>query len=325
MTRLGLGNGWKCLFANDICPKKRASYRANFGDGALKVCDVADLIAHDLPGQADLVAASPPCQDLSLAGDRAGLGGARSGVFWEFIRILRELVADGRAPRLVVVENVPGWRTSGKGADFQIAREALQQLGYHVVDCDIDAADFLPQSRLRTLLIGSRTPFPWSTLPQPQPDPRRPSLASLIDLDAPCDRPEKTERILAEMSATNRAKVEEAKAAGALQVGTLFRRTRAGPPWEVRFDGVAGCLRVATGGSSRQSLMLVEGNRIRTRLMVPREAARLMGLPDNYILPANVNEALTLVGDGVAVPVVAWLAERVLEPLLANSLKEAAE
>jgi DNA (cytosine-5)-methyltransferase 1 len=63
--------------------------------------------------------------------------------------------------------------------------------------------------------------------------------------------------------------------------------------------------------------MIVEGRRIVSRLLAPREAARLMGLPETYKLPTNYNEAYHLAGDGVAVPVVAFLATHLLEPLLA--------
>ena len=86
---------------------------------------------------------------------------------------------------------------------------------------------------------------------------------------------------------------------------------------EIRFDDVAGCLRTPVGGSSRQTIMVIEGKRVRSRLLSPREAARLMGLPDAYALPKNYNDAYHLAGDGVAVPVVRFLAEHVLEPLLA--------
>jgi DNA (cytosine-5)-methyltransferase 1 len=87
---------------------------------------------------------------------------------------------------------------------------------------------------------------------------------------------------------------------------------------EVRFDGLAGCLRTPRGGSSRQGLIVVEGDLVRSRLITPREAARLMGLPESYVLPERTNAALHVAGDGVVVPVVRWLAETVLEPVLAG-------
>ncbi|MCX6621588.1 MAG: DNA cytosine methyltransferase, partial [Acidobacteria bacterium] len=85
MARLGLGDEWQCTFSNEWCEKKAAAYRARFGDSKeLRVCDVADLKPSDLPGVPTLVWASFPCQDLSLAGNGAGLEGERSGMFKPF-------------------------------------------------------------------------------------------------------------------------------------------------------------------------------------------------------------------------------------------------
>src|SRR5690606_26919003 len=70
------------------------------------------------------------------------------------------------------------------------------------------------------------------------------------------------------------------------------------------------------GGSSRQVIMVVDGDKVRTRLISSRETARLMGLPDSYRLPARYNEAYHLTGDGVAVPVVRHLAAHLFERLI---------
>jgi len=78
----------------------------------------------------------------------------------------------------------------------------------------------------------------------------------------------------------------------------------------------AHCLRTSTGGSSRQILIEVEGEATRRRLVSPREAARLMGMPDGFRLPARDNDTLHLVGDGVAAPVVRYLSEHLLLPFL---------
>jgi DNA (cytosine-5)-methyltransferase 1 len=133
-----------------------------------------------------------------------------------------------------------------------------------------------------------------------------------------------TGRLLTLMSPKNLAKVEAAQRSGERRVGALYRRTRrdaAGLPVqraEVRFD-LAGCLRTPGGGSSRQTLLLVEDGQIRSRLMSARETARLMGLPDSYQLPGAYSAACHLTGDGVAVPVVRYLAQWLIEPLLAAS------
>lgn len=131
-----------------------------------------------------------------------------------------------------------------------------------------------------------------------------------------------TKYLLGLMSEANLAKVEAAKASGKRMVGGLYRRTRPDENGkkrqraEVRFDDVSGCLRTPAGGSSRQTILLVEGKKVRSRLLSPREAARLMGLDDSYKLPAKYNDAYHVTGDGVVVPVVRHLAHHLIEPLL---------
>ena len=69
--------------------------------------------------------------------------------------------------------------------------------------------------------------------------------------------------------------------------------------------------------SSRQTVVVVEGDRVQMRLLSSREAARLMGAPDDFKLPENYNDAYRAMGDGVCVPAVAWLAQHLLAPMTA--------
>ncbi|WP_158814439.1 DNA cytosine methyltransferase [Methylocapsa sp. S129] len=137
-----------------------------------------------------------------------------------------------------------------------------------------------------------------------------------------------TKYLLGLMSPLNRDKVANARKSGRRIVGAIYRRTRPDEKGikrqraEVRFDDISGCLRTPAGGSSRQTILVVEGKTIRSRLLSSREAARLMGLNDDYLLPARYNEAYHVCGDGVCVPVVRHLAERVLEPMLATNRAE---
>src|SRR4051812_5094838 len=108
MARAGLGSGWCCLFANDFDRKKGAVYDRNWGPGAIRTADIRALASADVPGQADLAWASFPCQDLSLAGGGAGLKGERSGTFYPFWSLMNALKIEGRAPRLIALENVNG-------------------------------------------------------------------------------------------------------------------------------------------------------------------------------------------------------------------------
>ena len=154
MVRAGLGSDWSCLFANDFDHKKCAAYRANWESEALKPADVKTLKTSDLPGKADLAWASFPCQDLSLAGGGAGLQGERSGTFWPFWKLMKSLVKEGRAPSIIVLENVCGALTSHQGKDFIAICAEFQQAGYRYGAMVIDAARFVPQSRPRLFVIG---------------------------------------------------------------------------------------------------------------------------------------------------------------------------
>jgi DNA (cytosine-5)-methyltransferase 1 len=131
-----------------------------------------------------------------------------------------------------------------------------------------------------------------------------------------------TAALLRMMSPVNLAKVEAAKRAGRRMVGGVYKRTRRDENGakvqraEIRFDDVSGCLRTPAGGSSRQVIVVVDGGRVRSRLISSRETARLMGLPEHYKLPSRYNEAYHLTGDGVVVPVVRHLAHYIIEPLV---------
>jgi len=359
MARAGLGDGWTCLFANDFDTKKGLTYQANWGTrGELTVGDVRKIKAAELPGHADLIWGSFPCQDLSLAGGGAGLKGERSGTFYPFWDILTGLIKSGRGPKLIALENVLGTLTSHSGRDFEAICKTFADAGYRYGALVINAALFVPQSRPRLFVIGVRddvevdeamlspgpiAPFHTAALQRafgrvdanarkrmvwwnvPAPPHRNDTFADLIeehpdsvDWHTPAER----DQILRMMSPVNKAKVEAAKRAGRRMVGGIYKRTRLDERGvkvqraEVRFDDVAGCLRTPAGGSSRQVIMVVDGQKVRTRLISARETARLMGLDDTYILPRNYNEAYHLTGDGVAVHVVRHLAAHIFEPLL---------
>lgn len=348
MARLGLGDGWGCLYANDFDPVKAATYRDNFNDAHAHFHegDVWAVKPIELPGRADLAWASSPCQDFSLAGNRAGLEGGRSSAFFGFWKLMEALDDEGRAPRTIVIENVVGLLTSHGGKDFEALCRVLADRGYHFGALEIDAARFTPQSRPRVFVIATKAAPPaalvargafhtravveaehglsqdlrdrWVWWRLAAPAARNSHVAAILEPDAQVQwrDPAETGRMLGLMTPAHLARLSHAGEHGRA-VGTVFRRMRGGSQRaEVRLDGVAGCLRTPRGGSSRQSVVVADHGVIRSRLLTPREGARLMGLPDSYRLPATDTAAFHVVGDGVAVPVVRWLASQLLEPLL---------
>jgi DNA (cytosine-5)-methyltransferase 1 len=262
MVRLGLGNGWTCRFANDFDFKKALTYQDNFGSRELRIGDIRDVRLEHLPGVADLAWGSFPCQDLSLAGTGGGLKAERSGTFYPFWSLMRALIKDGRAPRIIALENVCGALTSHDGKDFRTICKAFADAGYRFGALIINADLFVPQSRPRLFMIGVRqdveidpallSPGPVApfhtralckaaaSLPRqvaakllwwnlPTPERRTRTFADEIE-ETPDSvawhTPAETRQLLAMMSPINLAKVEAAKRAGRRMVGGVYKRTR---------------------------------------------------------------------------------------------------
>ena len=332
----GLRPYFRTAWANDICDKKAAVYRANHSKSPFFLGSIEHVDGAALP-DAKLAWASFPCQDLSLAGLTAGINGHRSGLVWEWLRVVDEMQT--RCP-VLVAENVVGLVSGAGGAHYRALHAALVSRGYRVGALMLDAVRWVPQSRPRifvvavskevripTRLIDTRPNWAhsqavvaamreqadavWWKLPEPAC--RETSLEDVIDWRAPCDAADVAVGKLALVPERHRRLLH----AKARHVAPGYRRTReAGQVLELRFDGIAGCLRTPEGGSSRQVLVLKDGADTRTRLLTIRETARLMGAPDSYSLPGTYNDGYKAMGDGVAVPVAAHLGKHLLRHLV---------
>lgn len=365
MVRAGLGADWTCALANDINPMKCETYTTNWGGAGLHQGDVAGLDPAHLRQPIDLYWASSPCQDFSLAGKGRGLSGARSGVFWAWADLIRHAVDQGFGPRIIAFENVTGLMTRNAGRDFAAVLKTFQEMGYRFGAMEIDAARFLPQSRPRLFVVAVREgsdlgaldgkgpsgPFhtakvqkfasalparlrrDWIWWHHAAPAVNAPGLVDVLD-DAPDTKwltKVEVKRLQTMMSPPNLARLAKARTAGGTQIGMLYKRGRPDGDGnvrqraEIRFDGLAGCLRTPGGGSSRQTIVLVEGDKVRARLISKLEMARLMGLDDSFAMPQRYNAAYQVAGDGVAVPVVRYLDQQLFQPLLdANRHRAAA-
>lgn len=345
LMRIGLERvGWRVAFANDIDEDKWRMYRDHFGDtGEFVLGDVHQLDPSAVPTVA-LATASFPCNDLSLAGARKGLAGVQSSAFWGFIETLKKL--GNRRPSLVLLENVTGFLTSHDGDDFRDALLALNRLGYAVDAFVIDAVRFVPQSRQRLFVVGTKTSDVPSLNETPkfhESEVRPPILADFILWNPeinwsirrlpplptsqlhlenilesiPLNSPiwwsrERCDYLLNQMSPKHRSLVDAMIQGSRTSYGTVFRRIRNGRSMaEVRTDQIAGCLRTPRGGSGRQILIAAGFGCFAVRLLTPRECARLMGA-DDFIINVKSNQALFGFGDAVCVPVIEWIARNYL-------------
>ena len=357
LMRMGLERkGWSVSFANDIDSQKCEMYRDQFPDAdSHLVCNDIHHLKAELIPSVTLATASFPCNDLSLAGARKGLQGKESSAFWGFISILENL--KHRRPPVVLLENVTGFLSSHKGNDFRQALLALNKLGYAVDSFMLDAAMFVPQSRQRLFVVGilescipsnevreqlsffespvrppaladfifQNTGINWNIRKLPLPPTRKFSLADILDdpddLSSEWWNNERAEYLLNQMSPRHREIAERMIRGKRYSYGTVFRRIRnARSMAELRTDGVAGCLRTPRGGSGRQILFKAGKGKYFVRLLNPRECARLMGA-DDFIIKTPLNQALFGFGDAVCVPVIEWIAEYYLNPVVNELMK----
>jgi DNA (cytosine-5)-methyltransferase 1 len=249
----------------------------------------------------DVWAAGFPCQDVSLArrGQRAGLKGTRSGLFYDFVRV----VGEGR-PRVVVLENVHGLLHSHKGRDFETVIRALAELGYSVGWRVLNSKNFgVPQSRQRVFIIGCYR------------DRQGPGKI-LFEPDG------------SEGNAETREK-------NGKKLISPFKRVAgnlggAGPIVQSLAYCLCACSARHTGTDwSRTYVSYPRTGRVRR--LTPRECEGVMGFPEGWSLPSNGKyktedldslryEAL---GNAVTPPVAEWLAFRIKAYLLAQQTEAA--
>jgi len=338
-----LKRDFKPVWANDICKKKAAVFKANHPAEILHVGPVECIKGNEIPFGV-LSWASFPCQDLSLAGNMNGIASTRSGLVWQWIRVMDEMPQ--KSP-IVVAENVIGLVSAAQGEHYKRLHNSLVERGYRVGALVLDAAYWVPQSRQRVFVVGvdegidtnvNELDAPswchpknvqqaakglknWVWWRLERPKSREIALRNIISLNEPWDDPKKTEYILSLIPVNHRRRMELAAENG-FNVFTGYRRIRNGRQvLEIRFDGLAGCLRTPNGGSSRQVVVARIGYEYKTRLLTVAEAAALMGVRKSYKLPGSYNDGYRAMGDAVAVPAAQYLSRNLLAPLAKKAFK----
>jgi site-specific DNA-cytosine methylase len=276
---IGLENaGWQCAWQVEWDPHCQQTL-AHHWPNVPRWGDVSDVDGAELP-PVDVITFGSPCQDLSVAGKRAGLiEGGRSNLFFQATRIIREMKekTNGQYPRIAIWENVPGALSSNNGDDFEAVLGEMADLGsYHLEWSVLDAQFFgVPQRRRRVFVIA------------------------VLD---PTIAPKCTPKILAigEGRPRNRQ-------TGKGNIVAFYRTHGHNDKWQTDVTPpVKQISPVAIASESQQP-----------RLLTPIETERLMGWPDNHTLhraDGKTNSDTTrykMCGNGVASPVAQWIAESI--------------
>lgn len=179
---------------------------------------------------------------------------------------------------------------------------------------------FTCNARLRRAMEETKLKTGWIAFSLPELFPARDGISDVIDMDdnQAWWNDDELNKHMVRTSEAHRQKIEWLRESGKTWVGTMFRRIREGTTRvEARFDGIAGCLRTANGGSARQIVIVIKDGQIKMRWMTPREYARLQGAP-GFNIQRGVNQSLTGFGDGVCVPAIEWIDENILSVIASH-------
>lgn len=243
----------------------------------------------------DIVIGGFPCQDLSVAGGRKGLQGERSGLFYEFIRIVRDMP---KRPTFVVVENVPGMLTSNQGRDFAVVlNEMVKQWSPKSIAWrTLDSRYFgVPQKRERVFVIA---------------DLGGERASEILDLKTDMrgdikQREKKGKHFVSTFSELFDEYAEEYP-----QAVRKSRKAQTDKDFEtwVRTD-YANTLNLFDIGQ-RSSVLVIENQDV-TRILTPLEWERLQGFPDNWTEGLSDRARCNQMGNAVTVNVAEWIAKRI--------------
>ena len=306
-------HGGRCVFTSEWNSWAQKTYLANFPEAAYALeGDITKVDARDIPDH-DVLLAGFPCQPFSIAGvsKKNALGRAhgfadetQGTLFFDVARIIAE-----KRPAAFLLENVKNLVSHDKGNTFRVIKKVLEEeLGYHITCKVVDGAHFVPQHRERILIVGFRekTDFSFADLVLPEYKP------TMKDILHPQDGSEEPE---AHYTIGSKAKVDDRytltpKLWAYLQAYAEKHRA-AGNGFGfglVTGDSVSRTLsaRYYKDGSE---ILVSQGPRKRPRRLTPRECARLMGFPDDYIIPVSDTQAYRLFADAAVVPMVSAVAK----------------
>ena len=287
-------NGFDAAFSNDVEPSCKTTSDLNFSLPKLTVADLREIEVKSLP-KFDVLLAGFPCQAFSVAGYRQGFNDqkGRGNLFFNIARILEE-----RKPAVFLLENVKNLQGHDSGKTFEIIRQTLADLGYHIKYEVLNTMKYgtLPQNRERIYIVGFRSMKIAGRFSFPEPVKLTVKVKNLLEKNVP-DRyyylgKPLYPRLVKDVNSTE----------------TVYQ-------WRRQYvrenkQGVCPTLTANMGTGGHNVPIILDKRGIRK--LTPRECARIQGFPDSYELPEIADSLIyKQIGNSVSVPVVDAIAQQI--------------
>lgn len=284
--RLGFEeHGGESVFSSEWDTSAQKTYQANFGE--IPYGDITKIEPNEIP-DFDVLLAGFPCQPFSQAGLKKGFADTRGTLFFDIARIINH-----HKPKVVFLENVKRFRTHDGGNTFAVVKGTLEEMGYEVHAEILNAKNFgVPQNRERIYIIGflGKTNFEF---------PKGVIVKKILGdiLEKKVDRKYTISDKL--WAGHQRRRKEHAEKGNGFGYSLFNERSEYTSTISARYykDG---------------SEILIEQKGKNPRKLTPREAARLQGFPEDFVIPVSDNQAYKQFGNSVAVPVIKELARRIV-------------
>ena len=277
-----------CVFSSEWDKFSQMTYEANFKHKPNG--DITKIEAKDIPSF-DILLAGFPCQPFSNAGHKKGFEDTRGTLFFDICRII-----DFHKPQVLLLENVKGFKSHNKGQTFATVKKSLEDLGYQIYSQVLNSKDFgVPQNRERIYIVAFRD-FVKFNFPLPLKNKTR--LGAILEKNV-----EEKYTISDKLwDGHKRRKIEHQKKGNGFGYSIFDEDSLYTSTISARYykDG---------------SEILIEQKNDNPRKLTPREAARLQGFPDDFVIPVSDVQAYKQFGNSVSVPVLEAIALEISKSL----------
>lgn len=281
----------QCVFSSEWDKFSQITYEANFGHKPQG--DITKIEASEIPSF-DILLAGFPCQPFSNAGQKKGFEDTRGTLFFDVCRII-----DFHRPQVLLLENVKGFKGHDKGKTFATVKKTLEDLGYNVYAQILNSKDFgVPQNRERIYIVAFKDSVKFNF---PLPLESKVTLGSILESEV-----EEKYTISDKLWAGHKRRKAE------------HQRKGNGFGYSIFNEKSAYTSTISARYYKDGSEILIEQKKNNPRKLTPREAARLQGFADDFVIPVSDVQAYKQFGNSVSVPVLEAIAVEISKSLAAK-------
>ncbi len=299
--------GINISFANEIDKRAAETYLLN-NSTPLFVGDIREVSIRDIPDNVNILTSGFPCQPFSLAGRRKGFEDERGALFFEIVRLAKDLKNDGRQPLVIFLENVKNLLTHDDGRTYCRIKNELSILGYSVINKVINTKEYgnIPQNRERLYIIAFLNVAHCETFRWPTEIRLTKKIEEIIDWES--------KEVGEKYYYDDRYKCHQALIGNVVSQNTVYQYRRK----YVRENksGVSPTL-TANMGIGGHNVPIIIDNKNQIRKFTPSECFALQGFPKSFLLPKKVSDSVLYkqAGNTVSVTVIKRIATQIHKAL----------